>query len=65
LIAKRLAEHREIGLVPIGFLDKEPRKARDDELTLPVLGASWDLEDVIETHHVRHVIFTFSTHRTT
>jgi exopolysaccharide biosynthesis polyprenyl glycosylphosphotransferase len=61
LIAKRLAEHREIGLAPIGFLDKEPRKARDDELTLPVLGASWDLEDVIETHQVRHVIFTFST----
>jgi exopolysaccharide biosynthesis polyprenyl glycosylphosphotransferase len=61
LIAKRLAEHREIGLTPIGFLDKEPLAARDDEPTLPVLGASWDLVDVVETYGVEHVVFTFST----
>src|SRR4051794_28439632 len=61
LIAKRLAEHREIGLNPIGFLDKEPRAAGDDDPTLPVLGASWDLEEVVETHGVEHVVFTFST----
>jgi exopolysaccharide biosynthesis polyprenyl glycosylphosphotransferase len=61
LIAKRLAEHREIGLAPIGFLDKEPRAAGDDEPTLPVLGASWDLVDVVERYGVEHVVFTFST----
>jgi exopolysaccharide biosynthesis polyprenyl glycosylphosphotransferase len=61
LIAKRLAEHREIGLAPIGFLDKEPLAASDDEPTLPVLGASWDLVDVVETYAVEHVVFTFST----
>jgi exopolysaccharide biosynthesis polyprenyl glycosylphosphotransferase len=61
LIAKRLGEHREIGLNPIGFLDKEPLSAGDDEPTLPVLGASWDLVDVIETYGVEHVVFTFST----
>src|SRR3954451_7389033 len=61
LIAKRLAEHREIGLNPIGFLDKEPRGATDDGPTLPVLGASWDLVDVVETYGVEHVVFTFST----
>jgi exopolysaccharide biosynthesis polyprenyl glycosylphosphotransferase len=61
LIAKRLAEHREIGLNPIGFLDKEPRAASDDDPTLPVLGASWDLEEVVETYGVEHVVFTFST----
>jgi exopolysaccharide biosynthesis polyprenyl glycosylphosphotransferase len=63
LLAKRLLEHREIGLSPIGFLDKEPREAgpSDDSPTLPVLGASWDLGDVIDTHRVEHVVFTFST----
>jgi exopolysaccharide biosynthesis polyprenyl glycosylphosphotransferase len=61
LIAKRLAEHREIGLNPIGFLDKEPRAADDGQPTLPVLGASWDLVDVVETYGVEHVVFTFST----
>jgi exopolysaccharide biosynthesis polyprenyl glycosylphosphotransferase len=61
LIAKRLAEHREIGLAPIGFLDKEPLAAGDDEPTLPVLGASWDLVDVVDRYGVEHVVFTFST----
>jgi exopolysaccharide biosynthesis polyprenyl glycosylphosphotransferase len=61
LIAKRLAEHREIGLNPIGYLDKEPRTPIGDEPTLPVLGASWDLPDVIDTYGVEHVVFTFST----
>jgi len=61
LIAKRLADHPEIGLSPIGFLDKEPRTAIGDEPTLPVLGASWDLGDVIDAHGVEHVVFTFST----
>jgi exopolysaccharide biosynthesis polyprenyl glycosylphosphotransferase len=61
LIAKRLLEHREIGLAPIGFLDKEPRAAGDNEPTLPVLGASWDLAEVVDAYGVEHVVFTFST----
>ena len=61
LIAKRLSEHREIGLNPIGFLDKEPLAAGEGEPTLPVLGASWDLVDVVEAYGVEHVVFTFST----
>jgi exopolysaccharide biosynthesis polyprenyl glycosylphosphotransferase len=63
LLAKRLEEHPEIGLAPIGFLDKDPRQA-DPEAggrTLPVLGASWDLGEVIDTHGVEHVLFTFSS----
>jgi exopolysaccharide biosynthesis polyprenyl glycosylphosphotransferase len=62
LLAKRLKEHKEIGLDPIGFLDKDPLvlEAADDEPTLPVLGASWDLGEVIKTHGVQHVLFTFS-----
>ena len=35
--------------------------AADDEVRLPVLGASWDLERVVADHGVEQVIVTFST----
>ena len=59
LTARRLQEHPEFGLEPIGFLDKEPLE--EPKLPVPVLGASWDLEHVIEQHGVQHVVVTFST----
>src|ERR687888_832681 len=59
LTARRLLEHPEFGLQPIGFLDKEPLE--EPKLPVPVLGASWDLEHVIEQHGVQHVVVTFST----
>src|SRR5947207_2400379 len=59
LTAKRLLEHPEFGLQPIGFLDKEPLD--EPGLPAPVLGASWDLERVVEPHGVEHVAVTFST----
>lgn len=60
LIAERLVEHREVGLRPIGFLDKEP--LHGGEVTgLPVLGASWDLDRIVRDKRIDHVIVTFST----
>jgi exopolysaccharide biosynthesis polyprenyl glycosylphosphotransferase len=59
--AKRLLEHRELGLMPIGFLDKEPRDEADGSLQLPVLGASWDFDDIVAAHGIGQVIVTFST----
>jgi exopolysaccharide biosynthesis polyprenyl glycosylphosphotransferase len=61
LTAKRLLEHPELGLRPIGFLDKEPMEAQGHGAVLPVLGASWDLDRVVEEHGVQQVIVTFST----
>jgi exopolysaccharide biosynthesis polyprenyl glycosylphosphotransferase len=64
LVAKRLVEHPELGLRPVGFLDKEPldrENAAPDSPALPVLGASWDLLDVIASKGVGHVVVTFST----
>jgi exopolysaccharide biosynthesis polyprenyl glycosylphosphotransferase len=61
LTAKRLLEHPELGLRPVGYLDKEPLAGGDDGAGLPVLGASWDLDRVIAEHGIEQVIVTFST----
>jgi exopolysaccharide biosynthesis polyprenyl glycosylphosphotransferase len=61
LMAKRLQSQPELGLKPIGFLDRDPMAAADGEVRLPVLGASWDLERVVADHDVQQVIVTFST----
>ena len=61
LVAKRLLANPELGLKPIGFLDKEPLDALDGAVTVPVLGASWDLDEAIVDHDIEQVIVTFST----
>jgi len=59
-IADRFRAQQSVGLTPIGFLDKEPLDGIVDG-DLPVLGASWDLEDVVRAHRVEHVVIAFST----
>ena len=61
LVARRLRERPQYGLRPVGYLDHEPLTIEGETEELPVLGASWDLEKVIEDHNVEHVVFTFST----
>jgi exopolysaccharide biosynthesis polyprenyl glycosylphosphotransferase len=61
LTAARLLAHPEFGLKPVGFLDKEPLDEGNTGGQVPVLGASWDLEQVVEEHGVEHVLVTFST----
>jgi exopolysaccharide biosynthesis polyprenyl glycosylphosphotransferase len=61
VLAERLLAHPELGLRPIGFLDKEPLEADFEGPALPVLGASWDLDGVIDAHGVEHVVLGFST----
>jgi exopolysaccharide biosynthesis polyprenyl glycosylphosphotransferase len=61
VVARRLLERPELGLRPIGFLDKEPLEPDRDSIPLPVLGASWDLDRIISEHDVQHMIVTFST----
>jgi exopolysaccharide biosynthesis polyprenyl glycosylphosphotransferase len=60
LAASRLREHPEFGLRPVGFLDKEPLFSGDD-IGLPILGASWDLERIVVEYEIEHVVVTFST----
>src|SRR5918994_3953859 len=61
LLAKRLLDAPEGGLKPVGFLDKNPLEAERHGSTLPVLGASWDLERVIADHGIEQVVISFST----
>jgi exopolysaccharide biosynthesis polyprenyl glycosylphosphotransferase len=61
LIARRLRERPEFGLRPIGFLDKDPLIEDGEEAGLHVLGASWDLEQVVQRYDVEQVVVTFST----
>jgi len=61
LAARRLLDSPQLGLKPIGFLDKEPRPQPNSDVHLPVLGASWDLDAVVREHDVEQVIITFST----
>ena len=66
LAAKRLLEDPSLGMRPIGFLDKDPLRVEPDPgsepvPTLPVLGASYDLEQVVRDHSIEHVLVAFST----
>jgi exopolysaccharide biosynthesis polyprenyl glycosylphosphotransferase len=60
-LAKRLADTPEFGLRPIGFLDKEPLEANENDADISVLGASWDFERVVQEQGVEDVVFAFST----
>jgi exopolysaccharide biosynthesis polyprenyl glycosylphosphotransferase len=65
LAAQRLLDEPALGLRPVGFLDKDPLPGDDPHaaarVTLPVLGASWDLEEVVASHDIQHVLVAFST----
>jgi exopolysaccharide biosynthesis polyprenyl glycosylphosphotransferase len=60
-LAQRLLAHPEMGLKPVAFLDKEPLVTRDAEVDLPVAGASWDLDRVIDEYGIQEIIVAFST----
>jgi exopolysaccharide biosynthesis polyprenyl glycosylphosphotransferase len=61
LLAKRLLARPELGLAPVAFLDKDPLLEPDASLDLPVAGASWDLERVVEDYGIGQIIVAFST----
>ncbi len=61
LVAKRFIDNPELGFRPAAFLDKEPLVDTFDELGVPVVGASWDLDEVISRFKIEQVVVTFST----
>jgi exopolysaccharide biosynthesis polyprenyl glycosylphosphotransferase len=60
LVAQRLSHSERYGLAPVGFIDKEPLEGPEDD-DLPVMGASWDLERLVDEERIAHVVIAFST----
>ncbi len=61
-VARRLDGHPEYGLVPIGFLDDDPRSiAEVGGRDVPVLGTAEDLDQIVQRSGVRNLIVAFSS----
>jgi exopolysaccharide biosynthesis polyprenyl glycosylphosphotransferase len=61
-VARRLESHPEYGLVPIGFLDEDPRSVAEvGGRDVPVLGTVEDLDETVERTGVRRLIVAFSS----
>ena len=64
VVARRLLSQPQLGLRPIGFLDASPLlEYEGDELELPLVGSTDELEAAIELHGVEHLVVTFSNER--
>ncbi len=61
-VARRLDAHPEYGLVPVGFLDEDPRSVAEvGGRDVPVLGTIDDLDETVANTGVRHLIVAFSS----
>ena len=61
-VARRLENHPEYGLAPIGFLDDDPRSiAEVGGREMPVLGTVEDLDETVAQTGVRNLIVAFSS----
>ena len=61
-VARRLEQHPEYGLVPVGFVDDEPRSVAEvGGRDVPVLGTVEDLGAVIADTGIRKLIVAFSS----
>jgi exopolysaccharide biosynthesis polyprenyl glycosylphosphotransferase len=61
-VARRLDNHPEYGLAPIGFLDEDPRSiAEVGGRDVPVMGTAEDLDKIVERTGVRNLIVAFSS----
>jgi exopolysaccharide biosynthesis polyprenyl glycosylphosphotransferase len=61
-VARRLDNHPEYGLAPIGFLDEDPRSVAEvGGRDVPVLGNIEDLDETIGSTGVRNLIVAFSS----
>ena len=60
-VARRLAEHPEYGLRPVGFIDADPLNGVHVTRLAPILGGPDDLEEIVASTGAEHVIFAFSS----
>jgi exopolysaccharide biosynthesis polyprenyl glycosylphosphotransferase len=61
-VARRLENHPEYGLVPVGFLDEDPRSVAEvGGRDVPVLGTIEDLDEAVASTGVTNLIVAFSS----
>jgi exopolysaccharide biosynthesis polyprenyl glycosylphosphotransferase len=61
-VARRLENHPEYGLAPIGFLDDDPRSVAEvGGRDVPVLGTVEDLDEAVRSTGVTNLIVAFSS----
>jgi exopolysaccharide biosynthesis polyprenyl glycosylphosphotransferase len=61
-VARRLDSHPEYGLVPVGFLDEDPRSVTEvGGRDVPVVGNIESLDETVERTGVGHLIVAFSS----
>ncbi len=61
-VARRLESNPEYGLVPIGFLDEDPRTVAEvGGRDVPVLGTIEDLDETVARTRVKNLIVAFSS----
>jgi exopolysaccharide biosynthesis polyprenyl glycosylphosphotransferase len=61
-VARRLQAHPEYGLLPVGFIDDDPRPLPEvGGREVPVLGTAQDIDEVVRRTGVGNVIVAFSS----
>jgi len=60
LVARRLVEHPEFGLLPLGHLDDDPLELAGERRLLPVIGGTTALESTVKLYGIEQVVITFS-----
>ncbi|HWX88653.1 MAG TPA: exopolysaccharide biosynthesis polyprenyl glycosylphosphotransferase [Solirubrobacteraceae bacterium] len=61
-VARRLESHPEYGLIPVGFVDDDPRTVAEvGGRDVPVLGTLEELDRIVERARVEHLIVAFSS----
>jgi exopolysaccharide biosynthesis polyprenyl glycosylphosphotransferase len=65
LLARKIFAHPEAGFRVVGFVDESPRRATNrptDDLELPVIGTTEELEELVDEYDVDRVLIAFSLH---
>ena len=57
LVVRELQRSSQLNLTPVGFLDDDPGKQKQEIYGVPVIGFIKDLAEVLENEHVNEVIF--------
>ncbi|TQS74138.1 polysaccharide biosynthesis protein [Ornithinibacillus gellani] len=58
MVARQLQKNKDSGLVPVAFIDDDPKKHQLDILSLPVVGAIQDITRVVEELRIDNIIIS-------